>query len=193
MAMIYVKPLQPQPSKDRFRALMEHKRAMLRRPTRGERRFRAALKQLGVAFKAQRLFIDAGADKGYIADFYLEDLKLVFEVDGKSHDGPFAKDYDAVRTSLLSRRGIKVARIRNEDTADAAGCVAWAREQIAERGAEMARKIAERRAAKRDPREMLSTPQEERDRMVKEFLAAGGVVTKCPTVAAKGRRFTRGK
>lgn len=42
-------------------------------------------------------------------DFYYADLKIVFEIDGSTHDGTF--EIDAARDRLLRNNGISVVRI----------------------------------------------------------------------------------
>lgn len=49
----------------------------------------------------------------FIADFYCSECKLVIEVDGKIHDSQ--KEYDNLRTQIISQRGIKVIRFTNEE------------------------------------------------------------------------------
>jgi very-short-patch-repair endonuclease len=62
-------------------------------------------------FKFHRQY---GIDK-YIADFYCPKLKLVLEIDGYSHMGNRAQEYDANRTKYFESIGLKVVRIANED------------------------------------------------------------------------------
>ena len=45
----------------------------------------------------------------FTVDFYYEKLKIVFEIDGKSHEGMV--EIDALRDRLLSEAGIAVVRI----------------------------------------------------------------------------------
>ena len=108
---------------------------MKRSPTRAERRFDdildSALKGLSLPsykptqvhkrgpkrkFKKQRIFEDQRHHKAYIADFYVPDLKLVFEIDGDSHNNTHQHKYDINRSSFLATRGILVVRIKNEET-----------------------------------------------------------------------------
>jgi len=49
----------------------------------------------------------------YIVDFYVRQLGLVIEIDGKSHD--FTGDYDEQREKYLSSLDIKVYRITVSD------------------------------------------------------------------------------
>jgi very-short-patch-repair endonuclease len=51
----------------------------------------------------------------YIVDFYCPNLKLVIEVDGKSHLGKQAKEYDETRTEFISFTGIKFLRFTNKE------------------------------------------------------------------------------
>lgn len=52
----------------------------------------------------------------FILDFYCDEKKLALEVDGAIHDKQ--KEYDAWRTAILNDLGIRVLRIRNEETED---------------------------------------------------------------------------
>jgi very-short-patch-repair endonuclease len=61
----------------------------------------------GLRFRRQQV-ID-----GFIADFYCHAAGLVLELDGTSHDQQ--SDYDAERDRILSARGPRVLRIRNEE------------------------------------------------------------------------------
>lgn len=51
----------------------------------------------------------------FIVDFYCSRLKLVIEVDGDSHYGEGARVYDARRTNMLARRGLRVLRFTNRE------------------------------------------------------------------------------
>ncbi len=52
-------------------------------------------------------------DYFFIADFYSAEARLVIEVDGKIHD--FQKDYDLQRDLIISNKGLKIIRVRNEE------------------------------------------------------------------------------
>jgi len=49
----------------------------------------------------------------FIVDFYIPCLKLVIEIDGKSHINK--QDYDKERTQVLEKYGLKVVRYTNEE------------------------------------------------------------------------------
>lgn len=49
----------------------------------------------------------------YIVDFYCSKLKLVIEIDGKSHDGKYS--YDMQRQSFLESMGLTVLRFNDTD------------------------------------------------------------------------------
>ncbi len=49
----------------------------------------------------------------YVADFYCHAVNLVVEIDGMSHDD--RGEYDRERTEYLSRSGLKVIRVLNDD------------------------------------------------------------------------------
>jgi very-short-patch-repair endonuclease len=50
---------------------------------------------------------------GFIADFYCHAARLVIEVDGKIHQQQ--AEYDAERDRVLSARGLRLLRIKNEE------------------------------------------------------------------------------
>lgn len=51
----------------------------------------------------------------FIVDFYCSRLKLVIEVDGNSHYDEDAQDYDARRTKVIERLGLRVPRFTNRE------------------------------------------------------------------------------
>jgi very-short-patch-repair endonuclease len=51
----------------------------------------------------------------YVLDFYCAELKLCIEVDGSVHDEFPKAMHDAERSCELSKLGIQVVRVRNED------------------------------------------------------------------------------
>ncbi|HOS39937.1 MAG TPA: DUF559 domain-containing protein [Spirochaetota bacterium] len=51
---------------------------------------------------------------GCIVDFYCEELKLSVEIDGSVHDNEQQVTYDTHRDKILSHRGIRIVRLRNE-------------------------------------------------------------------------------
>jgi very-short-patch-repair endonuclease len=61
----------------------------------------------GLHFRRQQI-ID-----GFIADFYCHAARLVIEVDGEIHQQQ--AEYDAERDRLLSARGLRLLRIKNEE------------------------------------------------------------------------------
>lgn len=61
----------------------------------------------GLHFRRQQI-ID-----GFIADFYCHTTRLVIEVDGKIHEQQV--EYDAERDKVLSARGLRLLRIKNEE------------------------------------------------------------------------------
>ncbi|MBD2303736.1 endonuclease domain-containing protein [Nostoc sp. FACHB-190] len=61
----------------------------------------------GLHFRRQQI-ID-----GFIADFYCHAARLVIEVDGKIHEQQ--AEYDAEREKVLSARGRRLLRIKNEE------------------------------------------------------------------------------
>jgi len=51
----------------------------------------------------------------YFADFCCEDLRLVVEIDGGSHDNDHAVEYDAERDEYMRQCGFTVLRVRDDD------------------------------------------------------------------------------
>ncbi|MCP5463412.1 MAG: DUF559 domain-containing protein [Deltaproteobacteria bacterium] len=54
----------------------------------------------------------------YIVDFFCHSANLVIELDGDSHDGDKAAQYDSDRQSFLEDQGLRVLRFRNKDVYD---------------------------------------------------------------------------
>jgi len=77
--------------------------------TEGEREMRAILDRHGITYRAQAVI------GGRIADFVIDDLRLVIEVDGMVHSqmrsvvGDFVKDYD------LEKLGFEIVRFSNNE------------------------------------------------------------------------------
>ncbi len=63
----------------------------------------------GYSFKRQRPVLN------YIADFFCEDLMLIIEIDGSSHDIPEVFDNDLIRTGDLQKAGFTILRFSNEE------------------------------------------------------------------------------
>ena len=51
--------------------------------------------------------------KGYIADFYSRQAKLVIEIDGSQHYTPEGLEYDEIRTEVINSLGFDVIRFTN--------------------------------------------------------------------------------
>jgi len=66
-------------------------------------------KKTGYTFKRQRPVMN------YIADFMCQDLKLIIEVDGSSHDSPEALAKDQKRQTDLEAAGFEVIRFTNAE------------------------------------------------------------------------------
>jgi very-short-patch-repair endonuclease len=52
----------------------------------------------------------------FVVDFYCHAAKLVVELDGKQHE--WFSDYDAGRTEVLERVGLRVIRFTNAEVCD---------------------------------------------------------------------------
>ena len=51
----------------------------------------------------------------YVVDFYCPSLHLAIEVDGESHAGEVAQEYDESRQRAIESLGIRFIRVANED------------------------------------------------------------------------------
>lgn len=69
---------------------------------------------------------------GYILDFYAPSLRLCIELDGHSHDGRVAQEYDAERTRQLAAAGIRVVRFSNADVVGRFAAVCAAIDRLCE-------------------------------------------------------------
>ena len=116
------------------RKLRKYQRRMRHNPTEAEKRFKLILlsffkiknpKHIKRIIIQQKQFFTIGADgkeKGYIGDFYIIPHKILFEIDGESHNNPTQKRYDQIRTAALAEQGIKTIRITNKQTIDVNLC-----------------------------------------------------------------------
>jgi very-short-patch-repair endonuclease len=66
-------------------------------------------KKTGYGFKRQRPI------GNFIADFVCQDLKIVIELDGESHNHPERYKKDKIKDEYLSDLGLMVIRITNDD------------------------------------------------------------------------------
>jgi very-short-patch-repair endonuclease len=64
-------------------------------------------------YKAQRVLYISDT-VGFFADFYFKKFRVVVEIDGSSHYGERAKEYDTWRDGLLNQCGIAVIRFSNK-------------------------------------------------------------------------------
>jgi very-short-patch-repair endonuclease len=55
---------------------------------------------------------------GYVVDFYCPKLRLVIEIDGRSHDSESARMYDVAREDYIKQLGINILRFRNHHILD---------------------------------------------------------------------------
>ena len=88
-----------------------------RRAIEMRRRMTSAELKLWDAIKSQRLsrvrFRAQHPVGVWILDFYCPALKLVIELDGKSHESKV--EYDEIRTATLEAHGYRVIRFKNEE------------------------------------------------------------------------------
>jgi very-short-patch-repair endonuclease len=88
-------------------------RALRKQATKAEHILWAQLR--GSRFHGAKFRRQVPSDR-YIADFYCHAAKLVVEVDGRQHE--WFAEYDAARTEVLERLGIRVIRFTNADVCD---------------------------------------------------------------------------
>ena len=86
-------------------------RELRKQPTSSESKLWLALRsaQLGVSFRRQRPI------GPYVVDFYAPVAHLVVEVDGDTHAGEMADEYDRSRDQYLAAHGLTVRRYSNMD------------------------------------------------------------------------------
>jgi len=93
--------------------LVEYARVHRKHPTREEAKVWRWLRDRrfgDLKFRRQHPLI------GYILDFYCAEIKLAIELDGRGHVASFANEmYDANRDIELSKIGVTVIRIVNQD------------------------------------------------------------------------------
>lgn len=75
--------------------------------TRYEKQMAKNLRRWGIKYRSQRMF------DFYIVDFLLPDRRIAIEVDGYYHEE--RKEYDTKRDKYLSKLGLTIIRIKNED------------------------------------------------------------------------------
>ena len=172
-----------------YRRLIYFQNKLNKRPPRSEQRFEnhiaQALKGLHTHYEhEQNKIIFSSQDracptrgKGYLVDFYFNKLKLGFEVDGQTHDSEHAKTYDAVRDSFIATKGIKIVRVKNEDTLNPGYCIRLIQRAIKDRKYQ----LAQRKRIYKGKRSNVQAKAQTID----EYLADGGTITKCPPAEKK--------
>lgn len=98
------------------RAKIKAARRLRQRSTAAEKKAWELLRNrrmLGLKFRQQQPV------RGFIADFYCAEFRLIIEVDGAIHDRWSQKGYDLERTKILESHNFTVLRIRNEDVSEA--------------------------------------------------------------------------
>jgi very-short-patch-repair endonuclease len=104
----------------------EFARALRRNPTRAEEVLWTQLR--GSRFEGAKFRGQVPSDR-YVVDFYCRAAKLAVELDGKQHE--WFTDYDAGRTEILGRLGVRVIRFTNEEVcADLDSVLARIRAQL---------------------------------------------------------------
>jgi very-short-patch-repair endonuclease len=90
----------------------EFARALRKQQTRSEDMLWQRLR--GARFHGAKFRRQVPFDR-FVVDFYCHAAKLVVELDGKQHE--WFSDYDAGRTEVLERLGVRVVRFTNEEVA----------------------------------------------------------------------------
>jgi len=54
----------------------------------------------------------------FVVDFYCPRAKLAVEIDGESHSGADAREYDKDRAQFIASAGVKIIRFSNEQIYD---------------------------------------------------------------------------
>ena len=186
----------------KFQELCKNKARMKWRPTKAEKQFKQSVlmvlqKRHGIRFESQRIIYESKSKndfKGYILDYYLPDYKLCIEIDGKSHNNRFQRQYDEVRASLLAKKGIKTIRFTNEMVLTTDDCIKELHGILEDRKRELS--IRKVNAIKQKYQgKMTEKPLEiDRDRELRlqsEYIARQGI-TLLPAIGPN-RRFILGK
>lgn len=84
---------------------------MRKQPTEAEAALWLRLRHRQLRFRFRRQHPIAG----YIVDFYCPAARLAIEVDGGGHADDAQRQYDELRTRILSARGIEVMRVWNHE------------------------------------------------------------------------------
>lgn len=82
--------------------------------TKSEERILILLKKLKYSFVFQYPLFDEWFF--LIADFYLQEKRIMIEIDGFSHQNIISKRKESKRRKWLRKQGIEVLRIKNEAT-----------------------------------------------------------------------------
>ena len=125
MSEMYDKYCHSELVKNKRKLLKSYRHDLCKKPTPSEIAFRKIIKdqvkgKYGLQF--QKVFWDSYKDKGYIADFYLDKIRLIFEVDGGYHQTKSQTEYDTKRTKFFNAIGIEVIRVLNEQANNADLC-----------------------------------------------------------------------
>jgi very-short-patch-repair endonuclease len=94
-------------------SLIEKSRELRNNPTLAEKQFWYQLKEM--EFFQEFSFNRQKPIGHYIVDFYCHQLQLVIEIDGDTHYGDDAEEYDMNRTAYLQSQNLEVIRFTNPD------------------------------------------------------------------------------
>ena len=94
--------------------LKDRRKNLRNNATSAEQKLWDELKHKKTGYKFRRQY----SVNNYILDFYCVELKLCIELDGDSHNGVEAVDYDLARDKYLESVGIETLRFFNEEVFD---------------------------------------------------------------------------
>jgi hypothetical protein len=168
--------------------LMNYKLKNTNKPTKHESLFNDAIQAVkqemideGIyigRIVPQKIFMTSDYDHAYLTDIFLPSLRLVFEIDGYSHNNQ--RQYDARRTAFLNKRRCQVIRFKNIETEDHHKIKDKIKSSIRSRFQQLGNKsnVQINTSAEIDN---TMTPE------MREFINNGGKVKICPAKTRKNR------
>ena len=90
----------------------EKRRVLRNRPTQSENILWLRLRREQIAGLRFRRQYSVGA---FVLDFFCPEINLAIEIDGSSHDGEDAKEYDLNRQGWIEQYGVQFLRFTNDE------------------------------------------------------------------------------
>jgi len=82
-------------------------------------------KFMGIKIRRQHTIED------FTVDFYIDELKVIIEVDGGVHDNQGQSNYDNLRDQILTSKGYRLIRIDNQSVTDyTESALEWIKKEI---------------------------------------------------------------